>query len=84
MFDIRPHSRYNIPMNVAGFIAKWRKVELTGRPAVRQHLLDLCELVGHPMLDEAVCAAYGWSADMADEQILNGCWYRTSVQTDVE
>ena len=35
-------------MNVADFIAKWRKTELTERSAAQQHFLDLCELVGHP------------------------------------
>jgi hypothetical protein len=35
-------------MNVAEFIDKWRKVELTERSAAQQHFLDLCELLDHP------------------------------------
>ena len=35
-------------MNVADFIAKWRKVELTERSAAQQHFFDLRALVGHP------------------------------------
>jgi hypothetical protein len=35
-------------MNVAEFIAKWRRAELTERSASQQHFLDLCELLDHP------------------------------------
>jgi type II restriction/modification system DNA methylase subunit YeeA len=35
-------------MNVAEFIDKWRKVELTERSAAQQHFLDLCDLLDHP------------------------------------
>lgn len=35
-------------MNVAEFIAKWEKVELTESSASHQHFLDLCEVVDHP------------------------------------
>jgi len=35
-------------MNVAEFIAKWRRVDLKERSAAQEHFLDLCELVGHP------------------------------------
>jgi hypothetical protein len=35
-------------MNVAEFIAKWRKVELKERSAAQEHFLDLCSIVGHP------------------------------------
>jgi len=40
-------------MNVAEFIAKWRKVELKERSAAQEHFLDLCHLVGHPTPAEA-------------------------------
>jgi hypothetical protein len=35
-------------MNVAQFIAKWERVELTESSAAQQHFLDLCEVVEHP------------------------------------
>lgn len=35
-------------MNVAEFIAKWRRVQLTERSASQQHFLDLCALLDHP------------------------------------
>jgi hypothetical protein len=35
-------------MNVAEFIDKWRRVELTERSAAQQHFLDLCDLLDHP------------------------------------
>ncbi|MBN1425734.1 class I SAM-dependent DNA methyltransferase [Candidatus Fermentibacteria bacterium] len=35
-------------MNVAQFIAKWSKSELSERAAAQQHFLDLCELLEHP------------------------------------
>jgi MmeI, DNA-methyltransferase domain/MmeI, N-terminal domain/MmeI, helicase spacer domain/MmeI, target recognition domain len=35
-------------VNVAEFVEKWRKVELTERSAAQQHFLDLCELLDHP------------------------------------
>lgn len=35
-------------MNIAEFIAKWSKVELTERSASQQHFLDLCDVLGHP------------------------------------
>jgi hypothetical protein len=35
-------------MNLAEFIAKWRRAELTERSASQQHFLDLCELLDHP------------------------------------
>lgn len=35
-------------MNVAEFIAKWRRAELTERSASQQHFLDLCALLDHP------------------------------------
>ncbi len=40
-------------MNVAEFVAKWRKVELKERSAAQEHFLDLCRLVGHPTPAEA-------------------------------
>jgi hypothetical protein len=35
-------------MDVAQFVRKWRRAELTERSAAQQHFLDLCELVDHP------------------------------------
>lgn len=35
-------------MNVAEFIAKWRKVELKERSAAQEHFLDLCAVFDHP------------------------------------
>lgn len=35
-------------MNVAEFIAKWRRAELTERSASQQHFLDLCDLLDQP------------------------------------
>jgi hypothetical protein len=35
-------------MNVAEFIAKWKRVELTERSAAQQHFLDLYDLLDHP------------------------------------
>ena len=40
-------------MNVAEFIAKWRRADLTERSAAQQHFLDLCELLDHPKPAEA-------------------------------
>ena len=40
-------------MNVAEFVAKWRKVELKERSAAQEHFLDLCHVVGHPTPAEA-------------------------------
>lgn len=40
-------------MNVAEFIEKWRRAELTERSAAQQHFLDLCELLDHPKPAEA-------------------------------
>jgi type II restriction/modification system DNA methylase subunit YeeA len=34
-------------VNVAEFIAKWRRSERTERSAAQEHFLDLCEVVGH-------------------------------------
>ena len=35
-------------MNVAEFIAKWRRVDLKERSAAQEHFLDLCNVVEHP------------------------------------
>jgi type II restriction/modification system DNA methylase subunit YeeA len=35
-------------MNVAEFIAKWRRSERTERSAAQEHFLDLCEVFEHP------------------------------------
>jgi hypothetical protein len=35
-------------VNVAEFIAKWRKVELKERSAAQEHFLDLCNVFEHP------------------------------------
>ena len=35
-------------MNIAEFIAKWKKADLKERSAAQEHFLDLCELLGHP------------------------------------
>ena len=35
-------------MNVAEFIAKWRKTDLSERAAAQEHFLDLCALFDHP------------------------------------
>lgn len=35
-------------MDAAAFVHKWRDVSLTERSASQQHILDLCDLVGHP------------------------------------
>ncbi|NLG01629.1 MAG: hypothetical protein GX565_15980 [Lentisphaerae bacterium] len=40
-------------MTVAGFIAKWRKVELKERSAAQEHFLDLCHVFDHPTPAEA-------------------------------
>lgn len=40
-------------MNVAEFIAKWRRSERTERSAAQEHFLDLCEVIGHPKPGEA-------------------------------
>lgn len=40
-------------MNVAEFIAKWRRSERTERSAAQEHFLDLCEVVEHPKPGEA-------------------------------
>lgn len=34
-------------MNIATFIAKWKKVELKERSAAQEHFIDLCRLIGH-------------------------------------
>ena len=41
------------PLNIAEFIAKWRKVELKERSAAQEHFLDLCRLLEHPTPAEA-------------------------------
>ena len=46
------------------FVAKWRRVDLSERSMVQQHFMDVCRL------DEAVFAAYGWPADLSDDEIL--------------
>ena len=35
-------------MNIAEFVSKWEKSDLTERSAAQQHFLDLCELFDHP------------------------------------
>ncbi len=30
------------------FVEKWRKATIKERPAVQEHFIDLCHLVGHP------------------------------------
>ena len=40
-------------MNIAEFVAKWRKVELKERSAAQEHFLDLCRLLEHPTPAEA-------------------------------
>ena len=40
-------------MNVAEFIAKWRRVDLKERSAAQEYFIDLCRLVGHPTPAEA-------------------------------
>jgi hypothetical protein len=35
-------------VNVAEFVEKWQRVELTERSAAQQHFLDLCEVFEHP------------------------------------
>ncbi|MBU1694066.1 MAG: N-6 DNA methylase, partial [Verrucomicrobia bacterium] len=40
-------------MNIAEFVAKWRKAELKERSAAQEHFLDLCEVLGHPKPAEA-------------------------------
>ena len=35
-------------MNIAEFVSKWEKTDLTERSAAQQHFLDLCELFNHP------------------------------------
>lgn len=40
-------------MDIAQFIAKWRRTDLKERSAAQEHFLDLCHLVGHPTPAEA-------------------------------
>ena len=40
-------------MNVAEFIAKWKKAELKERSAAQEHFIDLCHVLGHPTPAEA-------------------------------
>ena len=53
-------------MNVADFVHKWRKVELTALYNARPEWLANA----HRKLDAAVFAAYGWDLGMSDEGIL--------------
>jgi hypothetical protein len=54
------------------FVAKWRPIELHERAMAQEHFIDLCRLLDnvHRKLDAAVCAAYGWPADLPDDEIL--------------
>ena len=45
--------RTGAAVNVAEFVAKWRKVELKERSAAQEHFLDLCRVLGHPTPAEA-------------------------------
>lgn len=44
------------------FVAKWRGVELSERPAWLDH--------AHRALDRAVLDAYGWPHDLEDDDLL--------------
>ncbi len=53
-------------MNVAEFIAKWKKTDLTN--LYNQRPTWLAD--AHRTLDDAVFAAYGWLSDLSDDQVL--------------
>lgn len=50
--------------------AEKKKRTLTNLYNARPTWLDLA----HKRLDESVFAAYGWKADLSDEEILGDCW----------
>lgn len=59
-------------MTPAEFIAKWQANTRTERAACQEHFLDLCHLLDEPTpnSDPTVAAAYGWPADLSDDEIL--------------
>ena len=40
-------------MNVAEFVAKWKKVVLKERSGAQEHFIDLCRVLDHPTPVEA-------------------------------
>jgi hypothetical protein len=46
------------------FVAKWRKVDLSERSAVQQHVLDLCALVGRESPADADPAGQNFAFEM--------------------
>ena len=70
-------------MTPTEFIAKWQASTRNERAACQEHFIDLCRLLGEPTpnsdptgedyrtLDAAVAAAYGWPADLPDDDVLS-------------
>jgi hypothetical protein len=54
-------------MTPQDFVSKWKRADARERQSVQEHFINLCQ---HKCLDDAVFAAYGWSPDLSDEEIL--------------
>jgi hypothetical protein len=48
-------------LSAQGFVAKWRRVDLSERSMVQQHFLDLYRLVGDEPPAEADASGQGWA-----------------------
>ncbi len=61
MSDTAPH------MDVASFIAKWKRTQLSERAASQEHFIDLCQLLGQPTPAEhdATGAEYAFEKNVA-------------------
>jgi hypothetical protein len=54
-------------MTPQDFVSKWKRADARERQSVQEHFIDLRQ---YKCLDEAVFAAYGWSPNLTDEEIL--------------
>jgi len=52
-YDFAPYVVLEVLLNVAEFIAKWKKAELKERSAAQEHFIDICRMLGHPTPAEA-------------------------------
>lgn len=69
----RSHGKPPITLTSQDFVSKWKRVatrrEPVDDPRVRA-IAQAARELAHKKLDEAVFAAYGWSSDLSDEEIL--------------
>ena len=53
-----------MPLTQQDFVSKWKRMTSREKQTYQEHFIDLCRLVDHPTLNEAVFTTYGCKSEL--------------------